>query len=299
MPDLIASATAPMMTLFSYIHWNVDPIIGTLGPLTFRYYGILFALSLLAGHYIFVREFEREGDDPEQAVILTYWLVAGIVIGSRLGHVFFYDPDYYLSKPIEIFKFWKGGLASHGGTFGLILVIWLYAVVVRQVPFRVIADRFAPAVPPAMLGVRLGNLFNSEVYGRQADVPWAFVFERIDAVPRHPSQLYEMCTGVLMIILLSGINRYYKKHNKKRPLGLMISVMLGVYFSMRFIVEFFKEYQTLKTGLTMGQYLSIPLAVASAIGLWMCLKGPWKDQHYSQFVGRTAPPTPPTPSEDA
>jgi prolipoprotein diacylglyceryl transferase len=277
-----------------YITWDVDPVIFTLGPLTFRYYGLLFAGCLLVGHQIFVKQFEKANDNPDGAVTLTYWLVLAILLGSRLSHVFFYDWHRYQNELHEILYVWKGGLSSHGGAAGLIFTVWLYASL-RKVPFFVIADRLAPAVPPSMIMVRLGNLFNSEIYGRETDVPWAFIFKRIDDVPRHPSQLYEVGTGALLVATMFSIERYYDKRGRERPLGLLTTVMLSIYFTMRFLVEYVKEFQggsDIPGALTMGQKLSIPFGILAFIGVWACLWGPWKGRRASQYGGGRPPGAP-------
>ena len=273
------------MSALAAIQWDIDPVAIKLGSLEFRYYGILFAAGLMSGYSILRWQFHEEGEDPDRAVQLTYGLIAGVIIGARLGHVFFYEAERYLANPVEIIKFWKGGLASHGATIGLIVAALIYAYFVRKFPFRVIADRMALAIPLATSCVRLGNFFNSEIVGRVTDVPWAVVFLRYDDQPRHPSQFYEVMIGLTLLAVMFLINRHYKNAGKERPLGLMLSLFLAGYFSMRFGVEFFKEYQTLEasTTLTMGQYLSIPFAAAGFLGIWASLAGPWKNQHASQF----------------
>jgi prolipoprotein diacylglyceryl transferase len=270
--------------------WDIDPLFVQLGPLQFRYYGILFALALMGGYSIFRWQYRRDGEDPEVAVRLTYWLIGGVIVGARLGHVFFYEPSRYLADPIEIIKFWKGGLASHGATIGLITVVAYYTWKVRRIPFRVIADRLAMAVPLATSCVRLGNFMNSEIVGRQTEVPWAFVFVRFDQNPRHPSQLYEVSMGLLLFLVMFLTDRYYDKRKLDRPLGLLTSLLLTGYFSMRFTVEFFKEYQGLdpsSSALTEGQYLSIPFVLMGLVGFWAVLWGPWKGQTARFFLERS------------
>ena len=284
---MLASLTNEVINLHSLglglgtFTWDVDPVALKIGPLSFRYYGILFAAALMSGYYILRKQYALEGEDPDSAVKLTYALIGGVIIGARLGHVFFYGAESYLQHPAEIIKFWKGGLASHGATIGLFAVVGFYVYVIRKIPFRVLSDRLVLGIPLATSAVRLGNFFNSEIVGRITDVSWAVIFieYKPDNFPRHPSQLYEVGMGLTLLAILFGIERYYRKREVDRPLGLLTSVFLVGYFSMRFIVEYFKEYQTLEAGgLTMGQYLSIPFALMGVIGIWMTLAGPWKGQ---------------------
>jgi phosphatidylglycerol:prolipoprotein diacylglycerol transferase len=288
MLDASLSTVADLSGLLAaYITWDIDPVIFTLGPLTFRYYGLLFAGGLLIGHHLFVKQFEKANDNPDSAVTLTYWLVLAILLGSRLSHVFFYDWHRYSQDMGEILYIWKGGLSSHGAFVGCLTAIGLYAMY-RRVPYFVMADRLAYTVPPAMIMVRLGNLFNSEIYGRPTDVPWAFVFKRIDDSPRHPSQLYEVGTNLIILFVIYGIERYYDSRQRERPLGLITSTLLAIYFPMRFLVEYVKEFQggsDTPGALTMGQLLSIPFAILAWIGVWACLWGPLKDKRASKYGG--------------
>lgn len=267
--------------------WDADPIAFEIGSLQFRWYGLLFAAALMQGYFILRWQYRRAGEDPDRAIGLVYLAIAGIIIGARLGHVIFYEPERYFSDPIEIVKFWKGGLASHGATIGLVVTVAYYSWSVRKIPMRVIADRFALMLPLATSCVRLGNFFNSEIVGRPTDASFAFIFPRHDMIPRHPSQLYEVTIGLVMFAIVFAVDRFYQSRKVERPLGLLISVFLLGYFSMRFGVEYFKEYQEAEYtlgSLTMGQKLSIPFALAGLVGIWASLKGPWKGQTESQFL---------------
>lgn len=278
------------MTALGTWLWDIDPVLLRLGPLEFRYYGILFAAALMSGYGILRWQYEQDGEDPENAVRLTYALIAGVILGARFGHVFFYEADKYLANPVEIIKFWKGGLASHGATIGIFTVLLVYVYLVRKIPFRVMADRLALTIPLATTCVRLGNFFNSEIVGRVTEVPWAVVMPRHDMAPRHPSQLYEAAMGVVLFAILYAVNRYYVKRGVERPLGLMSSALLAGYFSMRFGVEFFKAYQVsgMEGPLTMGQYLSLPFATVGYVGLWASLRGPWAQDRASKYLVTSA-----------
>lgn len=250
------------------IHWNVDPTLFRLGPLAPRWYGLLFASGFLIGFYLMRHVFQRE-DRPETDLdYLLLYLLGGTIIGARLGHVLFYAPGYYLSRPFEIIAIWEGGLASHGGLIGVPLAIWLYSRRRDDQPFLWLLDCLA--APVALTGsfIRLGNLFNSEILGRPSDLPWAVVFERIDQTARHPVQLYESLSYVAIFGLLWTL---YRRWGGETPRGLLIGLFFTLVFGVRILLETFKIEQAhfelaLPLGMTMGQLLSIP---AVAVGLWL------------------------------
>jgi len=288
--------TETLLQSLAQVIWDWDPTLVRLGPIELRYYGVLFALALAVGYVTLRWRYRDENEDPEKATNLTYALMIGIVLGARLGHCLFYEPERYLADPIEILKFWKGGLASHGAATGLILVCLAHDYFFRRTPARVTLDRMAFTIPFAMICVRLGNFFNSEIVGAPVDPnsPLAFIFVRHDMTPRYPSQLFEVAMGIIAFAILYSVYFYYKKTKKDRPLGLMSSLILISYFCMRFFVEYFKDYQDgeMTTGLRMGQMLSIPFAALGFIGLAMCLFGPWKKQNVLQFTKRFQLPAP-------
>jgi len=256
--------------------WDVSPILLTVGPIRIHYYGILFALMLFGGYYLWQWQMLRGGHTQRQAEGLFLWGAFAVILGARLGQVIFYNPGRYLANPLEILYVWKGGLASHGAGVGLVLVLIFYARK-EKLPTFEIMDRCAMPAALGALSVRLGNFMNSEIVGRVTDVPWAVKFPRcyydrgmpLDQVPgRHPSQIYEFFLGLAVFFALYFCDRKLKE---ERPLGLLSSLFLLIYFSGRFVVEAFKEYQTLSpeaSPLTMGQYLSIPGILAGAIGLY-------------------------------
>lgn len=260
------------MTETSYIYWDVGREIVSLGPLTLRWYGILFALGFIVGFFIVRWMFRLEHKPEADLDRLLLYLLVGTVVGARLGHCLFYDPGYYLSNPLEIFKVWRGGLASHGGGVGVFLALYLYSRKHKDQPYLWVLDRVA--VPTALAGsfIRLGNLFNSEILGVQTDVPWAFVFARVDQVPRHPAQLYESISYLLIFFLLLWL---YNRLREKTPRGLLIGVFLVLVFIARFAIEFVKVRQAAfgeALPLSMGQLLSIPMVVAGVILVWQAMK---------------------------
>ena len=255
------------------INWSVNPEIFALGPLSVRWYGLLFISGFILGWYIFKWFFNRE-DIPETLLDpLLYTLLAGTIIGARLGHCLFYQPDYYLGSWQgfwEIFMPWKGGLASHGGTIALIFaMIWFARKYGRRHDFDFIwiLDHLAIAVCFAATFIRLGNLFNSEIYGDVTNLPWGFVFElRGETLPKHPTQLYEALSYFLLGVALTSI---YKFKADKVYRGFFIGTFFIGCFGMRFLIEFIKEPQVMfeqNMVLNMGQLLSIPF-VLMGIGL--------------------------------
>ncbi len=274
--------------------WNPEllniPIPGLDVTITLRYYGILFATALAVGYMIIRWRYKDEGEDPEAATNLTYAMMAAVVIGSRLGHCLFYEPDRYLADPIQILYFWKGGLASHGAAAGIIFTCICYDYFCRRSPIRTTLDRLAYTIPFAMVCVRLGNFFNSEIVGAPCDPesPIAFIFTRHDMIPRYPSQLFEVGMGLVAMIIIYSVHFYYKKHDRKRPLGLQTGIILTSYMSMRFIVEFFKEYQDgeVAEGLRNGQIYSIPFLCIGLFMIGMSIWGPWKNQTATDYNAR-------------
>lgn len=268
-----------MFYLLNFV-WNANPVFLDLGPIKIHYYGLLFASGIFIG-YLFWRQqmMKHLGYSEEIAEDFVMWGFFAILIGARLGHFIFYDPMVFINDPIEIFKIMNGGLASHGATAGLILALYRHH---RRynIPFLDVLDSLTISAGVCAVTIRLGNFMNSEIVGRVTDVPWAIEFPRhaqrygIDKIaqPRHPSQLYEAGMGLIILITLLSINRYFK--NKKRPRGLLISTFFIMYFSGRFIVEYFKEYQTELTWLTMGQYLSIPFVIAGLLILFSVITNP-------------------------
>ncbi len=250
--------------------WNIDPDIFHIFGRPVRYYGLLFAMTILIGYKLFQKHLEKEGY-PEK-VSEKFLLIGTLatVIGARLGHCFFYeDAFFYLTHPFELIAVWKGGLASHGATIGLILAA-VYFSKTRKIHFFRVADAIVLAASVGAAFVRIGNFMNSEIVGRITDVPWAVKFLRYDNNFRHPSQLYEAFGGFLILAILLIVD----KKTKKGTRGILTSIFLMGYFTFRFLIEFVKEYQTLSTGLTMGQWLSIPFVLVGLAMLIYSVKQP-------------------------
>lgn len=254
------------------IHWNVDPTLFRLGPLAPRWYGLLFALGFLIGFYMMRHVFRRENKPEQDLDFLLLYLLGGTIVGARLGHVLFYAPDYYLSRPLEIFQVWQGGLASHGGAIGVLIALWMYCQRRDDQPFLWLLDRLA--APVALTGslIRLGNLFNSEILGIPSDLPWAFVFERIDQVPRHPVQLYESISYGLIALLLWQL---YRRRGPDVSRGLLTGLFFTLIFGARILLEFLKVEQAHfaeALPMSMGQLLSIPAVLIGVGVLWWSLR---------------------------
>lgn len=258
---------------FLSVVWNVDPIICRIGPLALRYYSILFVLGFPIGYWLFIKFYKREGVNTDLLEPLLYALLIGTIVGARLGHCLFYQPDYYLTKAhwLEIFQPWKGGLASHGGALGVLLAVWWYSARYgkkNNFDMMWVLDRLVIAVCFAGCLIRLGNLFNSEIYGNETSLPWGFIFQRRgEVVPKHPTQIYEALSYLILGLILLWV--YWRKSSKVHRGWLFGAFFIGC-FGMRFLIEFIKMPQVeFEVGMkfNMGQLLSIPFIIAGIISV--------------------------------
>jgi prolipoprotein diacylglyceryl transferase len=251
--------------VFQVIPWDPDPVIFNLGPLPVRWYGVLFASGFLFGYIIMRKIFRNEGIGEEVLDRLTIYMAIGTIVGARLGHCFFYEPDYYLQYPLEILFIWHGGLASHGAAVGILLALWLFERKEKR-SYIWVLDRVVIVVALAGALIRLGNLMNSEIYGVETTVPWGFVFLlKGENSPQHPTQIYEALSYLAIFLLLLKI--YWRSKGKVRP-GLLFGLFLALVFGARFLIEYIKEDQVpfeATMQLNMGQLLSIPLVIAGLI----------------------------------
>jgi len=254
-----------LLNILSVIHWDVNPHILKIGGFEIRWYGLLFALAFYLGYLIMTRIFRNEKLNVELVDKVTLYMVIGTVVGARLGHVLFYEPAYYFAEPIRILQIWQGGLASHGAAIGILLALLIFSIR-EKLPFLWIVDRIVITVALAGFFIRSGNLMNSEIVGKQASVPWAFVFERLrDSVPRHPVQIYEALAYLAIFVFLVYL---YRKYDGLFRYGFLFSVFLMTIFTARFLLEFFKANQVpieQELALNMGHYLSIPFILAGLI----------------------------------
>ena len=264
------------------INWNPDPeLFNLVGSFPIRYYGLLWGIGIVLACIIVQREYRDRKISEDKFTPLFFYCVIGITLGARLGHCIFYDWGYYQNHLIEMIlpikqfpnEGWKWigyrGLASHGGTLGLIIALWLYCRRTKM-HYMDVLDMIAVATPICACFIRLANLMNSEIIGKPTDMPWAFVFEQVDMLPRHPAQLYE---AIAYFIFFLGMVYLYKKsdHGTKLHRGFFFGLCLTEIFTFRFFVEFLKENQVdfeNTMTLNMGQWLSIPFVI---IGIYFML----------------------------
>ena len=266
-----------------YILWNPDLVAFNIGPISVFWYSLCWLLGLASAYFIVKRLYKEQKIKPELFEPLFIYCFVGILVGMRLGHCLLYDPDYFLSSGKHIVEMilpihfmadgsWKftgyEGLASHGGTIGLIIALWLYVRRTKVNIWRVL-DNVAIATPVTACFIRLGNLMNSEIIGKATDVPWAFIFERVDMTPRHPGQLYE---AIAYAIFFFVGWYFYRKKPQRVGTGFFFGLCITLIFTARFFIEFTKDIQKdfeASMLLNMGQLLSIPFVI---VGL-LCMKG--------------------------
>ena len=281
-----------------FVNWHVNPEIFRIGGFALRWYSLLFVSGFFIGWYIFRWFFRREKIDEKLLDPLLYTLLIGTIVGARLGHCLFYQPDYYLGSWkgfLEIFMPWKGGLASHGGTIALLIAMYWFARHYgrkHDFDFVWILDHLCIAVAFAGALIRFGNLFNSEIYGDVTTLPWGFIFElRGETEPKHPTQLYEAFSYLLLGFVLVWL---YRHKLEKLYRGTFIGLFFIGCFGARFLIEFIKEPQVgFEEGmlLNMGQLLSIPFIL---LGIGFLVWAYRKKQ--PAYAVHQAPSTPKAPT---
>lgn len=254
--------------LAMFVHPQFDPVALSLGPLAIRWYGLMYLLAFLVFVFLVKKRLKFFPQiRPVDVDNLLTWAVLGVVLGGRLGYVLFYKFSYYLANPMEILAVWEGGMSFHGGFLGVLLACFLFARR-RNWKFFDLMDCIAPAVPLGLALGRLGNFINGELWGRPTEGPWGVVFPQAgDLLARHPSQLYQMA---LEGLLLFAVLWWFASSPRKR--GAVSAVFLFGYGAARFVVEFAREPDrflgTLSLGLSMGQWLCVPMLLA-AVALWL------------------------------
>lgn len=250
-----------------FVHPGFDPIALQLGPLAIRWYGLMyllaFALVLVLGRWR-ITHHRWTAWTPQMLDDVLFYGVLGVVLGGRLGYVLFYKFGDYLADPLAIFRVWEGGMSFHGGFLGVIVAMLIFARR-RGIAWLSVTDFIAPLVPLGLAAGRIGNFINGELWGRPTDLPWGMAFPQVDMLPRHPSQLYQFALeGIALFVILWLFAR------RPRPTGAVSAVFLIGYGAFRFIAEFAREPDSflgpLALGLSMGQWLSLPMIAA---GIWL------------------------------
>lgn len=265
--------------MLQFVTWAADPVLFD-GFITIRWYSLAFMIGFLVGYEIEARIYKHEGAPERWLGILLMWTVAGTIIGARLGHVFFYEWDVYRLDPIKILYVWEGGLASHGGTIGVMTGVFLFSwITAKRNPIWTF-DRLV--IPIALVGglIRLGNLMNSEIYGHPTTLPWGFIFPNSHGIACHPTQLYEASAYLVLFALLMWM--YWRRNAEMRP-GLLLGVFFIWVFGWRFIIEFVKnpqeEFENAMT-LNMGQLLSVPFILAGILLIYYAMIHPKKQLEF-------------------
>ncbi|MEO8346019.1 MAG: prolipoprotein diacylglyceryl transferase [Betaproteobacteria bacterium] len=261
------------------VHPNFDPIALQIGPVAIRWYGLMYLLAFVLFVWLGKVRARRSlltGWHPRDVDDMLFYGVFGVIIGGRLGYVLFYKPLYYLQHPLEILQVWTGGMSFHGGFLGVLIALWFFARA-REKRWLDVTDFVAPLVPLGLAAGRMGNFINGELVGRATDVPWAMVFPQVDAIPRHPSQLYQFG---LEGLLLFGLLWWYA--SRQRPMGAVSGFFLVGYGAFRFIAEYAREPDNflgfLAGGLTMGQWLSLPMFIVGLVMMAMAYRRAGKAQ---------------------
>ena len=280
------------------IYWDFDPVMLRLGEnFDIRYYGLMWALAIGLSAVFFDRFVKREGLPEKVSESIFYFGTLATIIGSRVGHCLFYEPDKYLAEPLRMLTDIRdGGMASHGAAIGLLIGLWLFSRR-NKLPYLWSLDRIMIGVAIGGAFVRLGNLLNSEIIGAPTDAPWGFIFARLypvgtpveAMVARHPAQIYEALCYVVTFVVLAWL--YYKRDMARRRPGLMFGVGLIGIFLTRFLIEFVKENQEAfeqSMTLNMGQWLSVPFVVMAVVLIWYSLSRP----EIKPAAVKSAPATP-------
>ena len=250
----------------------IDPIIVSLGPVAIRWYGLMYLIGLGFAYFLAMREVKanRSPFTKQQVSDLIFYGFMGAVLGGRIGYVFFYQFELFLQDPLYLFQIQQGGMSFHGGLLGVIFVLIVFARKTKLTLFQ-IGDFVAPLVPIGLGAGRFGNFLNGELWGRTTDVPWGIVFPGAGPLPRHPSQLYEfVLEGIVLFIIVFWYTR------SKRAVGSAGGLFLLGYGCFRFIVEYFRQPDDhlglLTLGMSMGQWLSLPMVFAGAIVMAIAFK---------------------------
>lgn len=250
-----------------FVFPHIDPVIVSLGPISLRWYGLMYLVGFVAAFWLASKRLSRTNWSKDQLSDMLFWGFLGVILGGRVGYVFFYQFPTFLEDPLYLFKIWTGGMSFHGGLIGVICALWLFARK-TQSHLLTVGDFVAPLVPIGLGAGRVGNFLNAELWGRTTDVPWAVIFPNAGNLPRHPSQLYEFALeGVALFIIL------WLFSSKPRPRGAVSGLFLLGYGAFRFFIEYFREPDQ-HLGLyhdfiSRGQILSLPMIITGlALIVW-------------------------------
>ena len=258
----------------------IDPVIVSFGPFAIRWYALSYVAGLLIGWWLMMRLADRPpapGQDPVVSRVMAddflLWATLGVILGGRLGYALFYNFDYYIADPLRILEVWKGGMSFHGGLLGVVIATIAFARR-RAIPILALGDLVCLVAPIGLFFGRIANFINGELFGRPSDVPWAMVFPTDPlGLPRHPSQLYEAAgEGILLLLILSMLARF--AHARGRQ-GLITGAFFLGYAFFRSLAELFRQPDAhigfLTSATTMGQWLSVPVAAAGLVFIWVAL----------------------------
>ena len=280
--------------LTNAISWNVDPVIFHIGSFGLRWYSMGFLIAFVLGYFILSSIFKREKVRSEYLETLILYIFLAVLLGARLGHCIFYDADYFFTAEHWTEILWPfhnghftgfSGLASHGAAIGIFIALWLYWKKYRLNPWW-ICDRLVIVVALGGVFIRIGNLFNSEIYGIETSLPWGFIFLREgETVPKHPTGLYE-ATAYLIIALVSLW--FYRRKNGQFKTGTIFGWWLVALFGARFLIEFVKTNGVIEGfPLLKGQILSLPLIIGGLVIAWLAHKGKFAQNPFPQGEVKT------------
>ena len=250
---------------------QIDPVIFSIGPVAVRWYGLMYVIAFLLANWLANRQADKPGSGwtRDQVSDLLFFGFLGVIVGGRVGYVLFYSFSNFIADPLYLFRTWEGGMSFHGGVLGVMAAMAWFAWR-NQKSYLQLGDFVAPLIPLGLAAGRLGNFINAELWGRPTDVPWAVLFPGAGPLPRHPSQLYEFALeGVLLFVIIVLVRRF------NPPAGSLGGVFLTGYGCARFFVEFYREPDAhlgvLSAGMSMGQWLSLPMIIAGlALIIYAC-----------------------------
>jgi phosphatidylglycerol:prolipoprotein diacylglycerol transferase len=273
---IILSSFTPQSSTPMLVHPQFDPTAISVGPFSIHWYGLMYLLAftifLVLGRYR-VQKGRHPGWRTQDIDDMLFYGILAVIVGARLGYVLFYKPAYYFANPSEILQLWHGGMSFHGGFIGVLIAITLLAWQKKR-PWLEISDFVAPLIPLGLAAGRIGNFINGELWGRPTSLSWGMIFPQVDDLPRHPSQLYQfVLEGVLLFVILWWFSA------RPKPRGAISGLFLIGYGCFRFLVEFARQPDNflppLALGLSMGQWLSLPMVIA---GVALIVWAYWKNR---------------------